>query len=161
MDPKITADALRDLARAASRLAELLGGAGPELVMEEPSDAGWRSPTLDLQAVVVSGEEDLAGALGRGHRCLVNDAAGGLAAVWLNDGERIRHLAVTLVGDVALEAAHAGLTASGTMVDGMLAKGFDVLAAAAEAAAVPVPAELYVSSADRFPELNARGARWR
>jgi hypothetical protein len=153
-----TITALRDLARAASRLAELLL---PCAVDAAAGEGGWRSPTLDLQPVVVLGEEDLPHALGRGHAALVHAGTGGFRSREFSTEGRIRHLAFALVGDVALEAAHSGVNASGSAVDAMLARGLALLSAAAAEAGVGVPAEAFLEAAERFPELDARGAEWR
>lgn len=154
---------LRELAGAALRLAELLAVSGEAAAEEAGAAPGarWRSPTRDLEPVVVRGEEDLAAALGRGHASLVTPGDGGLVPVEVSVEQEVRLLAVALAGDVALEAAHAGLGASGTAVDAMLAKGLRVLSAKAAAAGVAVPRDLFVAAASRFPELDQRGAEWR
>jgi hypothetical protein len=153
------AAALRELAGAAARLADLLGAPddGPSTV----SVTEWRSPTRALEPIVVAGEEDLPIALGRGHACLVTPGDGGFSPVEVSDEKRVQLLAVALVGDVALEAAHSGLGESASAVDAMLAKGFSVLASSAADAGVSVPRDLYVAAAMRFPELDTRGGEWR
>ena len=153
-----TVEALRDLARAAARLADLLV---PPAVETAAAEAVWRSPTRDLEPIVVLGEEDLPGALGRGYMAIVHPGAGGFQAPVFSPDGRIRHLAVALVGDVALEAAHSGVSGSGSAVDAMLARGLAVLSAAAVEAGVGVPAEVFLGAAERFSELDARGAEWR
>jgi hypothetical protein len=153
-----TMDALRDLASAASRLADLLV---PLVIETLQPDEGWQSPTRDLEPIVVLGEEDLPGALRRGHGAIVHAGAGGFQAPVLSADGRIRHLAVALVGDVALEAAHSGVSGSGIAVDAMLARGLAVLSAAAVESGVGAPAEVFLGAAQRFLELDARGAQWR
>jgi hypothetical protein len=125
------------------------------------SESGWRSPTLDLAPVVVLGEDDLPAALARGHPAIVHPGTGGMQAPGLAADVRIRHLAIALVGDVALEAAHSGVSGSGSAVDAMLGRGLAVLSAAAVEIGVGVPAEVFLGAAERFPELDARGAEWR
>jgi hypothetical protein len=151
--------ALLELARAAERVARLLlEEPWPPAAVEEPA---WRSPTRGLEPVVVAGEEDLEDALRRGHQVLVGDGSGSLVAVAWGGEERLRHLAVTLAGDVALEAAHAGVQGSRGAVDAMLRRGFEALALAASEAGLRVPTAAFVAAAGRFSELDARGAEWR
>jgi hypothetical protein len=158
MDQIDTAEALRDLARAATRLADLLV---PAAVEPAAAETWWRSPTLGLEPIVVLGEEDLPAALARGHAAIVHPGSGGFQPPVFSADGRIRHLAVALVGDVALEAAHSGVRGSGSAVDAMLARGLAVLSAAAMEAGVGVPAEVFLGAAERFPELDARGDEWR
>ena len=159
-----TRAALLELSRAADRLASLLTD---EVLAEEleafarPASKGWVSPTVALEPVVVMGEQDLASALQRGHTCLVVDGPGGLVSADWSEEERLRLLAVSLAGDVALEAAHAGVTGSRSAVDSMLRRGFEILVAAALAAALPTPTVDFIASVGRFSELDARGAEWR
>ncbi len=160
MERAETRVALMELARAAERLAELLGGEGepPPAAGEEPA---WHSPARDLEPVVVAGEEDLVNALERGHPVLVGEGAGWLVALGWSAGERLRHLATALVGDVALEAAHAAVQGSRGAVDGMLGRCYEVLGAAAADAGLPVPRAEFIAAATAFSELDSRGSEWR
>lgn len=154
-----TRAALLDLARAAERLADLLAeGVAAPAPAEPPV---WRSPTLGLEPIMVEGEEDLESALGRGHGVLVGEGGGGLLMIAWSDGERLRHLALTLAGDVALEAANAGVQGSRAAVDAMLRRAFGALEVASRECGHPVPAAEFVAAAARFSELDSRSAEWR
>lgn len=153
------AAALRELSRAAARLAMALDSGEPDAACRD--EPGWRSPTRDLEPVIVRGEEDLAGALGRGHACLVHGGKGGFVARIVGDEERVRLLAVALAGDVALEAAHAKVHSSATALDAMLERGLAALAENAASAGLATPRDFYVAAMARFPELELRGAKWR
>jgi hypothetical protein len=155
--------ALLDLSRAADRVAQLLGGAPtPEMVAQPVSNnPAWRSPTMDMEPVVVQGEDDLQEAFARGHRLLVQDGAGGLQEVTWGDAEWLGRLALTLVGDVALEAAHAGVQGSRSAVDAMLRRSFAALEVAAGECGLTVPATDFISATARFAELDSRSAEWR
>lgn len=164
MDRQEVTTALRELARAAGRLALLLAGEA----VEEPAatDAHletepWTSPTREMEPVVVHGEEDLEAALGRGHGALVQEGNGSLAAIRWSDVERLRNLAVALAGDVALEAAHAGVRGSRSAVDAMLRRAFEALTTAAEDCGLAAPAAEFVAAAARFSELDSRSGEWR
>lgn len=162
MDGVEVSAALRELARAAVHLAGLFDGGGVAPRPAEPAETdAWRSPTRDLQPVVVAGEEDMAAALGRGHQCIVGGGEGGFVASALPDEERLVLLAVTLAGDAALEAAHAGLSSNAASVDAMLARGFVALTESAAAAGLAVPREAFIAAAGRFDELKCRGSEWR
>jgi hypothetical protein len=164
MDNEEIRAALLNLSRAADRLAQVLGGApsSPAIVAQPASiTPAWRSPTLDLEPVVVLGEDDLHEAFARGHRLLVHDGAGGLQEVTWGDAERLGRLALTLVGDVALEAAHAGVQGSRSAVDAMLRRSFAALEAAAGECGLEVPAAEFISATAQFSELDSRSAEWR